>query len=644
MSIQDQRSEFSFAQRLIQKFLGTREVAVLVVFGACIVVELGILAATQQYEASQAVQGSILWWGMSAAGIIAFLAEVLKLPVAWVSGVMSGKKRWFLHVVMIGLCLLTLLTVKDLTVREWTLALAPSRAVSAQSVAIEEQIASLEQEKTELTQNRETRLEEFRRQQGQLRATREAITAEMASGYSEFKAAEQTAAAEALGEGASRRLSALMRRREDANQSLERSIEGIDAQVKTLSNQAGVAEASEPAEAKWLQLYQQREQAYRADIKRIRDEAERLLADKQGFFDGNDRLKIERNRDEQLAEAQRIFDDALPRQLASQSNGDIPLEQLTQLRAQRISAESTHRQVLAELAIEEDKLLAEADAASGSKAQLVEVREEWRRLKASIDERQRRNDESLESVNSQIAQLNGVGAGGVEQRVTEIIKQLPLLKQQAKQLSLEAAQLGRDTIPMRTVDGLVRFMMPEATTEEQLQAAFAVFPFVFAILIAFMPAIIIEVCAYSLRPGAMNSERRHGWMARMTRGRRAVLLIRKRAADCVREYEASLTDLQRTRGELELRDRVRSLEHQQATSELDLRISEAVTSATKELAEREVQLQARLASQLADIHRLNGECEDLLRDKANLRDDLSRLLSGPIVVDASARANVRTIQ
>jgi len=146
-------SRFNWMQRTIQAVFGTREFAVVSLVLFCVIVESCILIATQRYESLTAPTGTVLFWGMSAAGMVIFFAELLKLPVAWISGVVSGKRMIVLNIVTAGLCLLTAMTIKDLVIWEWDAALKPAREFRDKANAIDSEIDALERSSTKLTQN-----------------------------------------------------------------------------------------------------------------------------------------------------------------------------------------------------------------------------------------------------------------------------------------------------------------------------------------------------------------------------------------------------------------------------------------------------------------------------------------------------------
>lgn len=636
----------NWSQRFIQKFLGTREVAVLFMFGMCITVEVGILAATQQYERSQAVPGTVLWMGMSAAGLLAFFAELLKLPVAWVTGVVSGKKRWLLHLVMIGICALTLLTVKDLTVREWTLSLAPSRERAAEAAKLEGKILALEAERTDLQEGRGVRLADLLRQQALLDATSKRVSEELAQAYERFQEEERSAAAEVLGEAAGRSLDVIKRQREEAKQSFDRQRTDLREQLAALERRLTETLNATTQPDAVVQAYKQEYERHRERIRRIRSDFEAALASADGFFQGSERERLRRELDVKLKEENELFEKfPKPVEFAGDGLNDIESEQES-ARTRLASLEETARNELRNLDQKEQDILAQADASSQGKVRLEQVRARWTQVKEEFGKRQQQNAESLDKVNADIAKLNGLDSGSVELRVMEITKALPELKQQSKELQVEAEQMGRDTIPMRTVDGLVKFLMPKASDEEQLRAAFAIFPFVFAFLVAFVPAIIIEIGAYSLRPEVVAHDRaRLGWVARLSRGRKALRLLRQRAAECIREAEVRCQAAEGRVREIELRDQARAAEHAQAVAEFDKRVLGQIEAATSELKARLAQLDSECAAHSdekrklrADIAILDSATSAHIEDKRKLREDLDQLITRVTVMEVGAQS------
>jgi hypothetical protein len=243
MSVRSKVIEPSLAQRAIQSALATREISVVVLVLACVVVEFGVLAATQRYEALTAPPGTVLFFGMSAGGMVMFFAELLKLPIAWTSGVVTGGKRIVFNLVTALLCVLTALTIKDLTLREWDQALQPSTLKRVEAQTLEREIGELTSDLERLLSFTETTRQDFLQQIERLNDEVKLADSQRARELEAYERRLSDLRSEAVDPQTQARIKVLRDETAQRQGSLERRRATMLDEIEQLRNADGVARA-----------------------------------------------------------------------------------------------------------------------------------------------------------------------------------------------------------------------------------------------------------------------------------------------------------------------------------------------------------------------------------------------------------------
>jgi hypothetical protein len=128
---------------------------------------------------------------------------------------------------------------------------------------------------------------------------------------------------------------------------------------------------------------------------------------------------------------------------------------------------------------------------------------------------------------------------------------LPEMRNQRAASALLSQQLASDTNPVRFSRGILRWLMPNSPPERQLEAAYALFPPLIAILVATLPALLLELGVSSLRPDVVAAEaKRPPLLHRLSRRRRALLLLQHRAAMASQRAQSTLEQLELRRSAL----------------------------------------------------------------------------------------------
>ena len=569
---QDDQSSNTFVKSVdgrIRGVLGTPGLAVALLVASCITVELGILAATQQYEAATAPSGTTIILGMSSAGMVVFLAELLKLPVAWVSGVVVGRNRIIFNAVTAGLCLLTAITIKDLTTREWNLALEPARELHRKSDEKFAEIASLEKKKADLTQDTNNANAYWREQIEQTNAELDSLQ--------KRKASEQSAHTERLralivqaDPGSEERIRSLeqirdkeiaaidndiadLQRQLDAERSASRNSSDSDANTfeKTV---ARAQEERKAIEARNLRAEQAAAANYESDVRRYntesasyeivrkeyeaarseiikkRDSDLKELESKDKAFYGIEarREAVNKEAAKEISRLEAEFKSrpapvapvrAQPRteplpsiptkETAATTATDSP--RMIEIRKSIVALQQSRTKSLAESAgkitaiVDRVAVNAAADtAASAEQRKLLEdnfnklVRGFDAQIAALMERRTKEEGERSSVARSPVE---------IQRESDTITAKLPELRRDAEALKNRAEKEAIDTNPVRSASGVIRWMMPNSTAQEQEAAAFGIFPPMIGLLVASLPALLLELGVHSLKPNEPKARR-----------------------------------------------------------------------------------------------------------------------------------------
>jgi hypothetical protein len=599
---------FNLAQRAIHGVFGTREFAVVLLIVFCFAVEVGILAATQRYESVTKPIGTELFWGMSAAGMVVFFAEALKLPVAWVSGVVHGRRRWTLNIITFGLCLLTAITIKDLTVYEWDLALAPSRKELDKAAQLKSTIELREQQIADLTTNAGIRLAFLKKELADNNTQRDALQLDRDRVMSEFNESKRALDDSLVDPSAKLRIEALEAQLQQDATEFDRQLRELEAsgdtadkdayavwsaevQAVTDRNKTEVEKADQEfadAERDYDLRYQdweKRVSAYRAECAAIDAKLEEDLKKLDTKFDF---LDIQRDKLNKEAEDRK-------RSLLKDKYGELkeperPKKRVPNLEQVPVRPPATQTPVV-RAKIDELKqayettragLLAQCDSIrrGASRPPDAEYTKKLKDLEVIRDER-------MTSLNAQVASLLGAQANlqrqidimvdqtKIQAEIEKLEDGLPEMRDQRAASALLSQQLAADTNPVRFSRGILRWLMPNSPPERQLEAAYALFPPLIAILVATLPALLLELGVSSLRPDVVAAEaRRPPLLHRLSRRRRALLLLQHRAAMASQRAQSTLE-------QLELRRTALLAEFEKRQSALSDEVEEAVTARLK---------------------------------------------------------------
>ena len=553
----------------IRGVLSTPGLAVAMLVVCCITVEMGILAATQQYEAATAPPGTTILFGMSSAGMVVFLAELLKLPVAWVSGVVIGRNRIIFNVVTAGLCLLTAITIKDLTTREWNLALEPARALHRKSDEKFAEIASLEKKKADLAQDTNNANAYWREQIEQTNAQLDSLQ--------KRKALEQAAHTERLralivqaDPGSEERIRSLEQIRDKEIAAIDNDIADLQRQLEVERSAARtssdsdatafekivlrVQEERKAVEARNLRAEQAAAANYESDVRRYNTETvayesarkeyeaarseiikkrDQRLKDLEGqdkaFFDITaKKAEVTKEVAKEIARLEADFKarpapvapvrapaivESLPpiptKESAAKMASDSP--RMVEIRKSITALQQNRTKALAESA---GKITAIVDRVAVNAATETAASAEQRKLLEDNFNKLVRGFDAqiaalMERRTKEEGERSSVARSPVEiQRESDTITaKLPELRTEAEALKSQAEQAAIDTNPVRTASGVIRWLMPNSTPQEQEAAAFGTFPPLIGLLVASLPALLLELGVHSLKPHDRKSRR-----------------------------------------------------------------------------------------------------------------------------------------
>jgi len=708
---QQERSPRAFvktADERIRGVLGTSGLAVAVLVCVCIAVEVGILFATQQYEAATAPKGTAMVLGMSAAGMVVFLAELLKLPVAWVSGVVSGRNRLLFNIVTVFLCILTAYTIKDLTTREWNLALEPSRALRREADEKLAEIASLEKKKADLAQDTSANAAYWREQIALTNAELESIQ--------QRKVTEQKAYTERLRALVTEQDPGSAERIRSIEQSRDKAVEAIDADIATLlqQRQAELAVANDAAGTRGKQFDDEvaRVERLREEVKRRNREAEqsaeaKYQSDRRSHEEQltryeaardkyeSDRAAVITKRDQELkdleardepffdlAARQKAVREAADKEIArlegdfkqrplpvSPTRSKVDLEPLPPLPTRDRTSGSegaaadpiTASKQIAELrdqrmkqiavAAAEIKAIAERISANSAAANAASA-EQRRMLEESFNALVRGFDSQISALIERRTKEERERASfsrspaEIQRESDEITSRLPELRKDAERLRSQAEKEAIDTNPIRSASGVIRWLMPGSSASEQESAAFGIFPLLIGILVATLPALLLEVGVHSLKPERARAR----WSLLKTlmgssRHRKALELLNRRAAGREQrcsEREKKIVDDERSY--VERRAQREAELHEQLQGEISqflepfkahhTKLTERIHGHLKESDGLHAELQASKAALAAR----NAELTEQMKTIVDLRMDIDKLVKQVTKLDAQKPA------
>jgi hypothetical protein len=552
-----------------------------------------------------------------------------------VSGVVHGRRRWTLNIITFGLCLLTAITIKDLTVYEWDLALAPSRKELDKAAQLNSTIKLREQQIADLTTNAEKRLAFLKKELADNSAQLDALELDRTRVTSEFEASKKDLDDSLIDPSAQPRIAALTIKlaEEEAEFTRQRTaLKGTQDDVDSDAYQVWWTEAQaisaanraeeERVESEYRDADKQYEllhgdwktrlAGFKAECQTIDDRLAAELKLLDGVFDPFDAkrnaLIAKAERDKKRVEAQfgNLTEPVRPTKRRpvlkpvppQPTNANPQLDE--QIRALTQKFENTRA-----------NLLAQRDSIRRGASRPPDAE-----YKAKLKDLEEARDESMKSLNAQVVTLRetqatqrrqiGIMADPtkIQAAIAELENGLPEMRDEYAASELKSKQLAADTNPVRFSRGILRWLMPNSPPERQLEAAYALFPPLIAILVATLPALLLELGVSSLRPDVVAAEaRRPPLLHRLSRRRRALLLLQHRAAMASQRAQSTLE-------QLELRRTALLAEFDKRQSALSDEVEEAVTARLKtvkvEMEAMQAQVidaqkrEAALATQLAE--------------------------------------------
>lgn len=631
-------SKFNLMQRTVQAVFGTREFAVVSLVAICAVVEAGILVATQRYEALTAPAGTVLFFGMSAAGMVIFFAEVLKLPVAWISGVVSGKRMIVLNIVTGLLCLLTTLTIKDLVIWEWDMALKPAREVRAEANALDIMIKALEDRRASLTEDSA--------EAATFRQTLIAQTEALIKEQTDRRQAERGMFQERLVELGKKLLSpaeqteleTLQTQRTSVESRFKQDVDGLEAHLKALNDQVGkeletIRASGSAAEAQKDKLRQRYEAARRTVITEYDKKIFKLGPDKPFSGVGPEKAKLESEREKELSRLETAYkqdiatiDRASDTPSLKQLNRQIEevRKQIAEKQGQRDNELKSVDTQIQTLRAQASQANAAAEVEHDVQAARIETEREARMTE--IQAKIKGYEEKLQALQTEDREQLSPQEVAVQKQ--EISERLPNLRSDRDKLYARSDELAANTNPIRAANGTVRWIMPDASTERLEQVAYGVFPLGIALLVSFMPAVLLEIAVYCVRPEVRRTERpRQNPFARLGRVRRTLSQLRTRAQERLTKADAALRECQLVRDNL-------ALEHVNRTANLDREVEQKIELAMTDLHAKTDQLENELAQARSREAELGSKLSEVTSLAARAAEDVHKLTSHVVRLDA----------
>lgn len=602
-----------WVQRVIRGFFATREYGILFLILVCITVEVGVLFVTQQYESMLATQQiaqlkqanqqisavadevgfsveapmPFLVFGMTMGGLAFFLVELMKLPLAWAAGTQTGYLRIVFNAFVILVCVISVVTLKDMVTADWQLALrGPDEVLEKVVPSRDLRITNLNEDLRRLeTSGPDTE----QRYLGFI----EKVNAEIKISQAE-RAAEDGRLEDQLAQVRTSGLDEPTRQQiESAKLSAIAAKSSLDEEIRSLELQidAAIAEvakgdseemANYRAEREAIQVERERRTAeHERMIQRNREEFEARMAlyrEELGLYD-----EVAREKESKVESARRIMDEKIkaaeeadslfnqkgPKIRAAQeefnaevkrleaafgsrprpvqpartadptldlppfpdppigSGGGEPSPQVEAIRARMTDLRSEKARIDAD-STQRIELLLQGVQESPSERNARLEREQA--LKQTHQENVRRIEERIQELVEQKRGLEGELASvrgnpkDIAERATEIRREIERETQDRDRLRAEAIQARANTSPLYA-SLAVGWFMPDATDDERLKATFALVPLGLGLLAGLVPALALEFGTSSLRTPPRERSR---WevFRRFGRGSRALKAAR----------------------------------------------------------------------------------------------------------------------
>jgi hypothetical protein len=655
----------SLPRRLLRGLFSAREYAVGFLILCCILVELGVLWFTQQYEAATAPAGAALLFGVSAAGLVVLSIEALKLPIAWFAGTLTGWTRVWVNILALAICLLTAVTIKDIWTRDWDLQLAPSKQLEDQAKTFraqaEEQLELAErlaqsnanEEKaraeriltlsSQIEQLQQRKAEEQRGHNDRVRllleqtwdpAVREQVKSIETLRDKEMQQANDDIAA------LNKRLSDLESAQVDAARTVAASYDAEVARVSAAQSEVrarndarekqafDVFQRAQDQYTRELAAYEAAKEKFEANRKSVVADAareiEELEAQDTAFFNLPARkAEVEKRRDEELSrldadwQARPVPVKAVLKRPELEPLPPLPIKEafvaaggnqdsIDALRVQ-IDGRMKDRDLALSRRSEEVSRLQQSAQAT-SQATAARVSEQRRLLDDAHTAFTIQVDEQIRELlrqrmeDERARQELARSPVEIQQKLDEIPERVEALRNEAAQKEVEARK-ERDNTGASRFAAVLKYFMPNKSHEERMDAAYGILPPAIGLLAAFLPALVLElgVASLSTPPAERRRQRWRFWQIG-AKNRRALAIERGKLA------------AERLRLEQQAREGVE--ERQKAKKELELR--------TDALAGREADLETLIAEKARAIQtRLARERDEALeaRDRAKVDCD-----------------------
>ena len=688
----NQNKTVSAPARLIRACVSTLEYPIIGLIAACVVVECVILLTTQQYEAATAPVGSVLVLGMSAGGMVVFFAELLKLPVAWASGALTGWTRIIFNLVAALLCLLTATTVKDIVTREWDMALAPSRMMAATARETRAEIEALQQTQVQLAQNTKDAEVFWNARIVATNAELEALEAKKTTAQTRYIERLNVLTMQAMDPLVREKVAAIQKRQNDEaaiavsnlrdlNEQLvalhERILEeeigrngvfaglvatAIEERTRTQEqNESDARRAAEEFATDTAQFNTASEAYGRAKTEHAasHEKVNAALQVKLASIRENDHAFADAAKQEgearEAADKEKLrLDDLLkkapvPQPPARRTVIPSPLPEIptpsdssresgidgriVTMNTRIETAKADRDRVQGECAAEVKKLLDAALETSGaSKAESAKRRSA---LETDFTEFNKQLDGEMSVLLSRRAEQETqrtqlLDPIEVQRKLQEIPEQIKKLNGEAENAESEAKRLRTDTNAIRAASGPVRWLIPDADENRLEEIAYGVYPGGIAILVSFLPALLLELGVHSLiAPPATRERSQWNLIHHFSRHRRALIRERGIAAAKLRRAEQEQATYENARAQCERdAEALKTKTEEDSTARIDLQKQQRIAFET-EVCLRTEALDQEIEARATALH------QELVaaRDQAILERDEARNASSAQVAE-----------
>jgi hypothetical protein len=280
----------------------------------CLLTECIVLGATFAYEQQSAPANApkFFGFGISLFGMLIFMLEAFKLPMAVWGASISGWRRTFCNFAILVLCILTWATIKDIGYNDSNAALAGARAKIVESTRLKEDLEALDRRLVALKSNDELTRESLDREASRLTEALDRIEREGAAEIDNYNRLREQVKERAIDPGIREELAgiddALKVRSEQYKADLVALQSQFDAaQTRNAELIQSAADAGSAELTAWIELCKQIDADYQQLLTRASaDHDKAILLYKERLTAFNDRRReFEAKRQDVEAEYQR---------------------------------------------------------------------------------------------------------------------------------------------------------------------------------------------------------------------------------------------------------------------------------------------------------------------------------------------------